>query len=472
MHPQTWRLGLTSVVAAWAALVLLVISELSYQRATDSLDSLGARGAARTTIQNLMRRLIDAETAQRGYLLTGRPEYLAPYNAVSADLAKSLTELRAYYRNDARLSKVVEDLGARALEKMSEASETIRLYDAGSHHQWQDLVLTDIGREKMEAVRKYAELLLANEDQRVVKERASVYRTLEVGRLGGHAMTIVSALALIFFLRKNAALQAAQRQHALDLKSERDALDAQVRVRTAELTALTRHLQTVREEERGHLARELHDELGALLTAAKLDVARMRRSLGNPAGAEVQERLQHLVATIDQGIALKRRIIEDLRPSSLNNLGLRAALEILAAEFQQRSGVTTRTAIADVDLPDAARIAIYRLVQESLTNIAKHAAATAIDVRLEQQGTELLVQVQDNGRGFDPRVVKSGSHGLLGMQFRVEALGGSVRIESAPGRGTLIEARLPEPVAAAVPAQPPVLQADAPPSDPQPRAAG
>lgn len=454
MHPQTWRLGLTSVLATGAGLVLVVISELSYQRATESLDGLGARGMARTAIQTLMRRLLDAETAQRGYLLTGRAEYLAPYNAVPADLAASLSLLREHYRADSGLARVVEDLAARSLEKMSEASETIRLHDAGAHHQWRELVLTDIGREKMEAVRKAAELLLAAEDQRVVKERTSVYRTLEWGRLGGHAMTMISVLALIFFLRKNSALQAAQREHALAVRAERDALDAQVRHRTLELTALTRHLQTVREEERGHLARELHDELGALLTAAKLDVARMRRALGTPS-PDMQDRLQHLVATIDQGIALKRRIIEDLRPSSLSNLGLRAALEILAGEFQQRSGITVRTEIADIELPDAACIAIYRLVQESLTNIAKHAGASAVDVRLLPQDKELLVQVQDNGHGFDPRAVKPGSHGLLGIQFRVEALGGTVRIVSAPGQGTRVEARLPA-----------VLQAHAPVSDP------
>jgi signal transduction histidine kinase len=169
----------------------------------------------------------------------------------------------------------------------------------------------------------------------------------------------------------------------------------------------------------------------------------------------MQDRLQHLVATIDQGIALKRRIIEDLRPSSLSNLGLRAALEILAGEFQQRSGITVRTEIADIELPDAACIAIYRLVQESLTNIAKHAGASAVDVRLLPQDKELLVQVQDNGHGFDPRAVKPGSHGLLGIQFRVEALSGTVRIVSAPGQGTRVEARLPA-----------VLQAHAPVSDP------
>ena len=114
--------------------------------------------------------------------------------------------------------------------------------------------------------------------------------------------------------------------------------------RTAELTDLARHLQTVREDERGFLARELHDELGGLLTAAKLDVARLRKRLdtGQP---EVAERIVHLGQTLDAGIALKRRIIEDLRPSSLANLGLQRALEILCEEFAQRS----RTAGADRD---------------------------------------------------------------------------------------------------------------------------
>jgi hypothetical protein len=152
-----------------------------------------------------------------------------------------------------------------------------------------------------------------------------------------------------------------------------------VRDRTATLAELATHLQQVREDERGHLARELHDELGALLTAAKLDVARLKSRLGDQP-SEVGQRLQHLTETLNSGIALKRRIIEDLRPSSLSNLGLTASLEILAREFSERSGIEVATALEPVELDESNQLTVYRLVQESLTNIGKYAEARHAEV--------------------------------------------------------------------------------------------
>ena len=123
------------------------------------------------------------------------------------------------------------------------------------------------------------------------------------------------------------------------MAGERDRLEGEVAARTAQLKELAQHLQTMREDERSRLARELHDELGALLTAAKLDVARLKSRLGASATPDAAERLAHLNETLNGGIALKRRIIEDLRPSSLSNLGLVAALEILLREFAARSEI-------------------------------------------------------------------------------------------------------------------------------------
>ena len=212
--------------------------------------------------------------------------------------------------------------------------------------------------------------------------------------------------------------------------------------RTDELTELARHMQSAREDERARLARELHDELGALLTSAKLDAARLKRGLGEMA-PEIAERLRHLNATIDQGIALKRDIIENLRPSSLSNLGLVAALEIQAREFAKRADLAVNTELQEVSLSDGAQITAYRLVQESLTNVAKYADASQVTVTLQPKGEEAYLAVQDDGRGFDVRQVARETHGLRGMRFRVEAAGGRMAIESAPGQGTTIRAWLP-----------------------------
>jgi signal transduction histidine kinase len=251
--------------------------------------------------------------------------------------------------------------------------------------------------------------------------------------------------------------EAERLQHLRALQAERDKLERAVQQRTETLTELARHLQTVREDERSHLARELHDEMGGLLTAAKLDLARLRARLPGMA-PEVAERLEHLRATLDQGIVLKRRIIEDLRPSSLDNLGLQAALDILCREWSERSGVPIHSAVADLPLDPERSLVVYRLVQEALTNIAKYAQARNVMVRLAEVQGAAEVEVSDDGVGFNPqqrvRPQADGQarghghghgHGLVGMQFRVQSCGGTLRLQTAPGQGTRITARLPLP---------------------------
>jgi signal transduction histidine kinase len=226
------------------------------------------------------------------------------------------------------------------------------------------------------------------------------------------------------------------------LQRERDLLEQQVRERTASLAQLATHLQQVREHERGHLARELHDELGALLTAAKLDVARLKSRLGAPP-PEIGQRLQHLTDTLNSGIALKRRIIEDLRPSSLFNLGLTASLEILSREFSEQSGVQAVLDLAPVRLEEGSQLTVYRMVQESLTNVLKYAEASQVEIAVRGEGNDVVVSVSDDGKGFDSTQAKPSTHGLAGMRHRVEASGGTLSVSSAPGAGTRIVARLP-----------------------------
>jgi signal transduction histidine kinase len=309
-------------------------------------------------------------------------------------------------------------------------------------------MLTDVGKEQMEALRQVSERLLADETSKVTIERKAISDTLLLNRLGVATMTAISLLALAMYLRQTTALDAQQRQQALAIQRERDVLEAEVARRTTELTQLAQYLETAREDERSRLARELHDELGALLTAAKLDAARIKSRLGTLA-PEANERLAHLNETLNSGIALKRRIIEDLRPSSLSNLGLIAALEIQAREFSERSAIQVKTCLEPVALSPAAELTVYRLVQEAFTNIAKYAKATQVEVGLADGGDFAEVYVRDNGIGFDLRASAPSAHGLLGMRYRVNAEGGQLRIESKPGDGTRIMAALPKLRAAA-----------------------
>jgi signal transduction histidine kinase len=432
-------------LAALAALAMFLISESSYQQATTTFDELGTQGLARTNIQILWRSLTDAETGQRGYLLTGRQEYLKPYTEAQGVVNETLSWLDNYYARDPVSGELMKHMEAVSRSKLSELGESIKLYDAGRAVAWQGLMLSNIGQEQMDTVRSLSEKLIDLETAKVAVARKSLTQTLMLNRIGVTAMTALSLLALFMYLRQTTALVRQREQQRQLVEVERDQFEREVLLRTKQLTELARHLQSVREDERHHLARELHDELGALLTAAKLDVARLKSRLG-VVTPEVAERLQHLSDGLNSGIALKRRIIEDLRPSSLSNLGLVAALDILVREWGQRSEIKVDSDFQPVCLRPAGELTVYRLVQEALTNVTKYARATQVQVRLSAEDGQVRVSVRDNGVGFDLDSPRTSAHGLLGMRYRLETEGGRLVMQSSPGAGTLIRADLPESV--------------------------
>jgi len=443
-HPSTRlrrsRLALWLAVAG--AAVVITINEIGYAQSRQTLQTLTERYERRLAVTRLWRQLLEAETGQRGYLLTGRDSYLEPYRAALEDIERSLQRLRELQAGDAQLPPQVASIEEGTRQKLAELATTIDLYLKGQDQQWRELMMSDIGREKMDELRKAINQLVRSEAQRIGIGAGDAVRALQRSRFEINLLTVLALLALLLFLRNVQRLDRAQVTHDLALRTERDRLEATVLERTAELTELTRHLQNAREDERSRLARELHDELGALLTAAKLEAARLKRGLGATT-PELAERMKQLNETLDRGIALKRRIIEDLRPSSLSNLGLVSALEIQAREFAQRAEMSVRTALQPVTLDENAQMTVYRLVQESLTNVAKYARASEVTISLSQQGEQVLVGVLDNGIGFEPTSVRSTAHGLLGMRYRVEAEGGRLQVDSAPGQGCHVRGWLP-----------------------------
>jgi signal transduction histidine kinase len=429
-------------LAALTAVAMFFISETSYNEATDSLDRLGVTGDTRIGLQTLWRSLNEAETGERGYLLTGRAEYLQPYTNAIGEVHQALERLTVYYQDDPTDQPLMTQLRQVTLEKLSELDTTLKLFREGKEEAWHNLMLTNIGKEKMESVSALLDQLTRIEAGKVERGRKSVYETLLLNRIGVSTMTALSLLALFMYLRQTTALERQRSDQQRLVQAERDLLEIEVGRRTAQLTELAQHLQTVREDERNRLARELHDELGALLTAAKLDVARLKSRIG-VISPEVGERLLHLNEALNSGIALKRRIIEDLRPSSLSNLGLVAALEILIQEFGARYEATIETDLQPASLTPSGELTVYRLVQEALTNVGKYAKARTIEVSLHVRAAQVLVRVSDDGVGFDQTRPRASAHGLLGMHYRVEAEGGRMTLTSTPGEGTTIEATLP-----------------------------
>lgn len=434
-------------VACLAVLVMILVSETSYWRSAGKLAVVSEVGAARTAVQDLAQAILDAETSQRSYLVTHREEYLRPYERALQQIDHSFKFLDQYYQKDASSTALLARLHTVVDAKVSELAETMRLQREGKNDAALQLVLSDIGREKMEAVRQLTRELFARETAGVAAGREEVNQTLWLGRMGVMVLSVLGLLSFFMYLRQTSRLEAHHEEQQRLVQGERDRLEEEVAQRTAQLVELTDHLQTAREDERHRLARNLHDELGALLTSAKLDAARIRSRLAG-APPEALDRLNHLVETLNSSIALGRRIIEDLRPSTLSNLGLVPTLEILGRDFATHSGVQVHTDLEPVALPGNAQLVVYRLVQEAITNITKHAQAKQVWITLSAEDGQAHVSVRDDGVGFDASQLPRSAFGLMGMRYRVAAEGGSFKLDSSPGGGACIEAFLPETVPA------------------------
>jgi signal transduction histidine kinase len=205
--------------------------------------------------------------------------------------------------------------------------------------------------------------------------------------------------------------------------------------------ALRRVVQA-QELERGRLARELHDETGQALTSILLGLKPLEEALADhPAGAALAELREHVV------LALRdvRRLAVELRPAVLDDFGLVAALERLTEAFAEQTGIRVdfHSALGEARLPSEVETALYRVVQESLTNIVKHANARSVSISLARRESTVAAVIEDDGAGFDPRVVRGGGVGLLGMRERLALLDGRLEIESRPGAGTTLVAEVP-----------------------------
>lgn len=430
-------------LAIFAAVAMILVSEISYWQSNKTLDQLSEISNARAKIQDLQLNIQSAETGQRGYLLTNRNEYLQPYNEALQKIEDLLKFLELYYLNASGSKLVLNKLHSLTDTKLSELALTIQLHEEGRGQAAIDIVLSNIGKEKMDAIQLLSNELVVHETTSVANYRNNFYQSLMLRRISMAVLSVISLFALFLYLRLTVALKKQQQELQRVVQVERERLEIEVRQRTAQLSELTHHLLNAREDERNRLARNLHDELGALLTSAKLDAARIKSRLVGKA-PEALELLAHLVGTINSGIALGRGIIEDLRPSALSNLGLAATLEILANEFAEHSGVKIHCELETIELRADAELMVYRLVQEAITNITKYAAATHVWLTLGLNHGLVEVSVRDDGVGFDASVPTRSAYGLAGMRFRVAAAGGTLTLVSAPGKGTFIHAKLPK----------------------------
>lgn len=227
--------------------------------------------------------------------------------------------------------------------------------------------------------------------------------------------------------------------------TERESADRTLKESYEKIRRLSEHLQNIREEERTYMAREIHDELGGQLTVLKMDASWLNQALTG-GGKPVKQRLKNLIHILNAMLKSVRRISSQLRPSQLDNLGLVAAMEWHVKEFEKRSGIKLKfkRPKTELEITEQLKNGMFRILQESLTNVARHSYAKHVDVELKESADELILSIVDDGKGFDhEKVADERTLGILGMKERTITLGGNYEIVSELGKGTRVTVALP-----------------------------
>ena len=438
------RLWLPLVVAAVVSIAILAVAEVSQRWFEGAQAGIGNGLTLRAKLLQLEKTVLEAETAQRGYLLSRKPAYLEPFQRSVEAIRPQQRELLDMAYQDKPVRDRLQELSGLIALKLAELDKNIKVASAEEFERTLAVLDSDEGRQLMERIRKGFAELNGIVSQQMEANTARWQESMEQSRSAivtavGLNVALIAMLALLL-IRDQRRVRADTRTQV----SLAEKLESEVENRTEELSSLSAFLQTNSEREKASLARELHDELGGILTPAKMDLAWLQGRLG--ASPEYGERMNRLGKLIDQGIDLKRRIIENLRPSLLDHLGLASALQWYVDEACKSAGIQCNLRIADnlERLPPDLEIALYRLVQESITNITKHAKATKIDLTVERDARGLRVTIADDGVGIaDLERAKRLSHGLAGMSHRIRSVHGTFEIRSHPGHGTRIEVFVP-----------------------------
>ena len=432
------------------ALLINLVALIAVDRATDHLGEKRTRivtsRVAIGEIQGIQSMLYEAESAQRGYLYTGKVDYLLPLRENEIRIPPARARMRAMVNDEPLQLLSIDRISALATEKIAELNETVALHQSGQKEAARSIVLSDHGKNLIAEIDTEIARFLVRETA-VLSQRSQDWSEIQLAiRWGFAAIIFMNAMMImagaIFILRNLARERAGVARH--DLREVKFASEAVVRAE--ELRALSAHLLTVQEEERYKVARDLHDELGGTLSAIKLDIIMGRDAAAKRNDEKSVARLQRAHTAIDSAVQFVRRLIEDLRPTLLDNLGFEAALRSLTGQFSERADCRCKISLppGELDLSPVQSTALYRVCQEALTNVMKYAKAQQVTIALTRDATSWTLIIADDGVGLAiPRLGSTSAHGLLGMRERMIALGGSFEFHGADNRGTTLTAKFP-----------------------------
>lgn len=428
------------VVPLLAAILVPLVAFLFAERALRELESAqGATAAALAAplaAEQVVGLVATADAALRDYFASGREAALKSYGDAVVGAERRIQALGQIGEASERFRK----LGARKLDDLAGAAE---LFKQGARTPAFEALVTSPVR--MEELRAAARAVGEEAPRLAAASAASGTARIRNARIATGLLAAFS-VALVFIVGMFARREVIEREgRAQEMLEDRNRLERAVESRTAEISELSNHLQQISEAERAKLARDIHDELGSLLVAGKMDAAWVQNRVRG-ADAQAAKKLQGLLGVLDQAIEIKRRVTEELHPTLLDNLGLGAALQWHVKEVCGRAGLVpdVKVPAEEVALPDQVAVALFRIVQEALTNTVKYARARKVTVALSRSPAGVALVVADDGVGLPPPAERrEAAHGLLGMRERVRALRGELVIRSEPNAGTSIEVFVP-----------------------------
>ena len=384
--------------------------------------------------------LVDAEASALSFLLMRNDVYLEPYRSTAARLEPLMASMNfdippgSDDHADLQVLRRLVDAKFQYLgEMLSRGRAPVVLSEEYG----------ELGKQLMDEIRVRLAVLKARREKAHQDLENMYLARAEKIQYVGYALGVGSMLLIIalFVVQQR---QVALRARIQDLlKTENTRLEAKVQARTVELSNLASNLTKAQEEERQHIARELHDEMGSALTAAKMDAGWLRRSLGGQVDDPVQERLLRLIENIGSTITLTRRLVDDLQPPLLKGLGLVEALRSLGQQFEMDVPIQMSFPDRELHLTEEQSLALFRVAQESLNNIRKYAKASQAWLSLSQEKGAVCLCIRDNGIGFDTQDIELHGHGIAGMKHRAQMFSGRLELSASPGQGTRIKVHLP-----------------------------
>ncbi|MBU6482162.1 MAG: CHASE3 domain-containing protein [Nitrospirae bacterium] len=465
-QPQTDRSGRAFSrkiqIGFWlVGAILLMIGLAAYQSIREfdeTVDWVAHSQEVLGRLQVVLSDVQDIEIGLRGYVMTAKERFLEPYKkglvVLSHDRERLSTIIQVNPQDPAEQPRNIEMLNALIDKKLVQLNAMLALRKDVPYQAAQMESYMDESKELMDSIRALIE------DMQTLEKVRLIARDRHADQKGKNAVLyftvgVMMEITILIWIAWQISREIAERQQAQDaLRRTHDELELRVQERTKALVEsnerlreLSHRLMNVQETERRRIAHDLHDEIGQSLTAMKLELREADSVLESGPTASL---LTDSLKLLDQVIQQVRSLALDLRPSLLDELGLAPALKWYIKRQGERAGWETEYSAHEINnhLPPDVAITCFRIVQEALTNVARYAEATHVQVTLERQGDRLVLTIEDNGKGFNVEKAKTRARtgfsiGLLGMEERARLVGGEITITSSPKTGTRLTARLP-----------------------------